>query len=71
MKVIPVDFGNADKDGAVRLITRDATNYCREHEIVLLDGLFVHISDGELLAEGILTKRDGFWIVKVDKWLRV
>jgi hypothetical protein len=66
---IPVDFSNADEDGAVRLVTQGALEYCKDHGIVLSEGLKISMSDGEIAAEGILSQRGGFWVAVVHKWL--
>lgn len=68
-KRIPVDFGNADEDGAVRLVTRGTMEYCKDHNIVLSEGLRVTMSDGEVTAEGTVARRAGIWVARVEKWL--
>src|SRR5580658_9912562 len=59
---IPVDFANADEDGAVRLVTRATLEYCKDHGIVLSDGLRISMSDGELKAEAVVSQRGEFWV---------
>jgi hypothetical protein len=66
---IPVDFGNADEDGAIRLVTRGTLEYCRDHGIELSDGMRIVMSDGEITAEGIVSQRGGFWVAVVQKLL--
>lgn len=68
LKPIPVDFGNADEDGAVRLVTRGTLEYCKDHNIVLSDGMKVAMSDGEITAEGVVSKRGGLWVAIIQKW---
>lgn len=65
---IPVDFGNRDKDGAVRLVTRGTTDYLASHGISLAEGMRVLMSDGELSAEGTCTYRNGMWVAVVIRW---
>jgi hypothetical protein len=66
--VIPVDFGNRDDDGAVRLVTRGTTDYLRSHGIVLSEDLKVRMSDGEITAEGTCKLREGMWVAIVGWW---
>lgn len=54
---IPVDFGNCDADGAVRLVTR------------VKEGLAVLLTDGELNATARVTMRDGMWVAVIVAWL--
>lgn len=67
---IPVDFGNADEDGAIRLVTRGTLEYCKDHGIVLSDGLSIAMSDGEIMAEGVVSRRGGFWVATVKRWMQ-
>ena len=66
---IPVDFGNRDQDGAVRLITQGTVDYLNSHGIKLSERMTITISDGELTAEGTCTHRDGIWVALVDRWV--
>ncbi len=68
MKIIPVDFANADEDGSVRLVTAQTVEYCKSQRIVLSEGLLVRMSDGEIIAEGIVSMRDGFWVATINTW---
>jgi hypothetical protein len=65
---IPVDFSNADEDGAVRLVTQGTLQYCQDHGIEFVDGLTIVMSDGEISAEGIVSRRGGCWVAVVRKW---
>lgn len=67
---IPVDFGNADEDGAIRLVTRGTLEYCKDHGIVLSDGMEITMSDGEVVAEGVVSRRKGFWVATVHRWIQ-
>lgn len=67
--VVPVDFGNCDEDGAVRLVTRGTSDYLQSHGIVLAQGLSIVMSDGELTAEGICVRRQEMWVALVNRWL--
>jgi hypothetical protein len=67
---IPVDFGNADEDGAVRLVTEGSVEHLRFHNIELSEGMKVIVSDGELTADGTCTKRDNMWVVLVERWTK-
>jgi hypothetical protein len=67
---IPVDFGNADEDGAVRLVTRGTLEYCADHNIVLSEGMKITMSDGEITAEGVVSRRGGFWVATVEKQVK-
>ena len=66
---VPVNFGNRDADGAVRLITRGTIDYLKSHEVVLSEGLPILMSDGELAAEGTCTQRQGMWVAILHRWL--
>lgn len=66
---VPVDFGNSDEDGAVRLITRGTIDHLRSRGIVLSEGMPILISDGELTAEGTCMQRDGMWVAVVSRWI--
>lgn len=65
---IPVDFGNRDEDGAVRLVTQGTIECLNSHDVTLAEGLRIVISDGELTAEGRCTQRDGMWVAVVERW---
>lgn len=65
---VPVDFGNRDEDGAVRLVTRGTLEHLERHGIVLEEGLRITMTDDELFAEGRCTFRDGVWVATVEKW---
>jgi hypothetical protein len=66
---LPVDFGNRDPDGAVRLTTHGVDQYLAEHALSLCEGLEVEMTDDELLAEGHVTMRDGMWIAVLERWI--
>jgi hypothetical protein len=65
---IPVDFGNRDQDGAVRLVTQGTVDYLKSPGIELSEGMKVTMSDGELTADGTCTQREGMWVALVDRW---
>ena len=65
---VPVDFGNRDEDGAVRLVTRGTVEHLKSHGIALSEGLQIVMSDGELTAEGTCTQRQGTWVAIVSRW---
>jgi hypothetical protein len=66
---VPVDFGNRDPDGAVRLSTRGTVEHLVAHGISLSEGMPITMSDGELTAEGTCTHREGMWVAVVKRWL--
>ena len=66
---LPVDFGNRDADGAVRLTTRGVERYLAANEIALREGLEIDMTDDELVAEGRVSMRDGMWVAVVDRWI--
>lgn len=66
---VPVDFGNRDDDGAVRLNTRGTVEYLQRSGVELADGLSITMTDDELIAEGTCTLRDGIWVASIDKWI--
>lgn len=66
---IPVDFGNRDQDGAVRLITRGTVDHLKAQGILLSEGMPILMSDGELTAEGTCTLRENMWVAVVSRWL--
>lgn len=66
---IPVDFGNRDEDGAVRLVTQGTVEHLKSHGIELSEGMKVTMSDGELTADGTCTRRDDMWIARIDRWV--
>lgn len=65
---VPVDFGNCDQDGAVRLVTRGTVEHFKRHGIMLSEGLRITMADDELTAEGTCTLRDEVWVARIDKW---
>jgi hypothetical protein len=65
---VPVDFGNRDQDGAVRLVTHGTVEHLKSHGITLSEGLAITMSDGELTAEGTCTQRQGMWVAVVSNW---
>lgn len=66
---LPVDFGNCDADGAVRLMTRGATNALEEASLQLYEGMEIYLSDGELSAKGSVSLRDGMWVATIIQWM--
>jgi hypothetical protein len=66
---LPVDFGNGDPDGAVRLITRETLTAIKAHSLELHKGMKLTLTDGELKAEGFSELRDDIWVVVVTRWL--
>lgn len=66
---IPVDFGNCDPGGAVRLVTQGAIEALEAKKIQLVEGLDVILTDGELTATGTVTLRMGIWVAVISKWL--
>jgi hypothetical protein len=66
---VPVDFGNRDTDGAVRLVTRGTLDHLQSNGVVLTEGLQILMTDGEIVAEGTCTQRDGMWVARVTRWL--
>lgn len=66
---VPVDFGNRDEDGAVRLVTRGTIEYLKSQGISLSEGMPILMSDGELTAEGTCTYREGMWVAVVTRWV--
>ena len=66
---VPVDFGNRDDDGAVRLNTRGTVEHLQRSGTKLADGLSITMTDDELVAEGTCTLRDGVWVARFDKWI--
>lgn len=65
---VPVDFGNRDEDGAVRLGTRGTVEHLKSHRIKLSEGMPIVMSDGELSAEGVCTQRHSMWVAIVSRW---
>lgn len=61
--LIPVDFGNRDSDGAVRLVTTGAMEAIAAIGLKLDEGLQIRLTDGELHAFGKASFRDGMWVV--------
>lgn len=66
---VPVDFSNADEDGAVRLVTSGTIEYLSAQDIELFDGRVLLMTDGELLAEGECALRDGMWVARITRWV--
>jgi len=66
--LIPVDFGNADEDSAVRLTIGGAVEYLRTNGIELTNGMRVLMTDGELTAEGVVELRGGMWIARITRF---
>jgi hypothetical protein len=65
---VPVDFGNRDQDGAVRLVTRGTVEHLKSHGIAMSEGLPITMSDGEITAQGTCTQRQGMWVAVVSGW---
>jgi hypothetical protein len=66
---VPVDFGNCDEDGAVRLTTRGTTEFLTSHGITVSDGLVIRMTDGELSAEGRCALRGSVWVARIERWV--
>lgn len=69
LEAIPVDFNNADADGAVRLETKGTLDFLRSRSIELAEGMTVIIADDELIARALVTMRDGIWVARIEGWL--
>lgn len=67
--IIPVDFGNCDADGAVRLITAGAVEAIAAADLRLHEGVELRLTDGELNAIGTASFRDGMWVAIIVTWL--
>lgn len=67
--MLPIDFGNCDADGAVRLVTRATVDALKEQSVELKEGMTLTLTDGELTAEGVTKMRDGLWVVIINRWL--
>lgn len=65
---VPVDFNSSDEDGAVRLGTRGTVEHLRSRHIDLAEGMPIIVSDGEIVAEGTCTFREGMWVALIDRW---
>jgi len=66
--VIPIDFNNADEDGAYRLHLPVTSEYLQANGLELHEGMEVEITDGELLARARVTYREGIWVAVVVEW---
>jgi hypothetical protein len=66
---VPVDFGNREEDGAVRLVTRGTVEHLQRQGVSLREGLRIKMTDDELVAEGTCTLRDGIWVAVIERWL--
>ena len=71
LPTLPVDFGNADEDGAIRLGTRATISFMERESLKFFVGMQVNISDGELLARADVTMRNGMWVAVVREWLEL
>ena len=69
MKSIYVDFGNADEDGAVRLVTIGTVQALSNQGIELREGATLRITDGELTADAKIFFRSGMWVASIITWL--
>ncbi len=67
-KLIFVDFGNADEDGAIRLVTFGTLQDLFEEGIELREGIVLKISDGELIADATVAFREGMWVALINNW---
>ena len=67
--LVPVDFSNADENGAIRLVTRGTIEYLDSRGIKLVPGLSIVMTDGELVAEGECEQCDGMWVARVTRWI--
>lgn len=66
-KPVDVDFNNVEEDGAVRLHLPTTQRSLRKIGIILSDGMRLVVSDGEIEEVGIVTFRDGIWVLIPDK----
>lgn len=60
---IYADFNNRDEDDAVRIFPPHRTVADEELDIQLTEGKPMWLSDGEVEVRGVLTFRDGIWVV--------
>ena len=68
-KNVFVDYGNADPDGAIRLGTRGTESDLSRLRIELVEGMLLNMSDGEIKSIGVVSRRDGYWVAVITKWL--
>lgn len=68
-QIVPVDFNNREEDGAVRLTTRGTLLYFEQNCINVKINQRITMSDGELVAEGIIRIRDNMYIAEITAWL--
>lgn len=64
---ITVDFGNADQDGAIRLVTKGSIEDIERLDLTLVDGAKVWLTDNDVEAKGTLVLRDDMWVVVIDE----
>ena len=62
------DFNNADRDGFVRLNTAGTRRDLATLGSVLVDGLEVQLSDGELIVDAVVVPpgAEGVWRARID-----
>jgi hypothetical protein len=56
------DFGNADEDGAIRLITDGTKADIERLNLRLAEGQQIWLTDNDVEVVGTLTFRDGMWV---------
>lgn len=67
-----VDFGNAEEDGAIRLITNGTLADLERMNISLKEGQGVWLTDGDVEINGEIEFRVGMWVaVPVSKFTEV
>jgi hypothetical protein len=64
---ILVDFGNADQDGAIRLITNGAIADVERLGIILIEGKKIWLTDNDVEMIGTLSFRKNIWVVIPDE----
>jgi hypothetical protein len=60
------DFGNSDKDGAVRLVTDGTLADLKRLEYSLAEGERIWLTDHDVQTFGTVTFRKGIWVAIPD-----
>jgi hypothetical protein len=66
--IVFADFHNADTHGRLRLNCRGTIDDLAEHGIILVEGLHLWFSDGEMITEGTVSRsqEEGIWVATVN-----
>ena len=66
-KPVSADFGNAEENGAIRLVTRGTLSDLERMQINLVEGQRIWLTDNDVEMIGIVARRDDIWVAIPDE----